>query len=70
MNPDFDKREEDTICFNNDDCCEGEVVNHVPHEVTRCIADGRTITGKWIWRTSMRKRDEDIPPVEAPKKIG
>jgi len=64
MDPDFDKREEDTICFDNDDYYEGEVVNRVPHGVgTMYYADGRTVTGKWIYGELVwGKRDDDIPP--------
>ena len=63
MDPDFDKTVFDTVCFDNDDYYEGQVLNRVPHgEGTMYYSDGRTVAGKWIYGEHVSgTRDERIP---------
>ena len=68
MDPDFDKRELDTIYFDNKDYYEGEVVDRIPHGVgTMYYANGETVSGMWIYGEHVRgRRDEEIPPGSSP----
>ena len=63
MDPDFDKIVLDTICYDNGDYYEGQVIGRLPHgEGTMFYIDGNTITCKWIYGTPViGKRDERIP---------